>query len=225
MTSSVVGQLILKDWRLNRALLFCLVGVGLLALAVAQFVGEAVRLFGTVWFFVSLCILASMLPTTSILNERKKQTLAFIMSLPVSSVQYAIAKALSTTAMFLVPWVTLLASALILIETRHIFPEGVIPTLLILCMLPMIGFCLSSAAVLIGESEGWLMAANIACNTSYWFLWYLIARIPSLKAHWSGPVAVWDPQVLMVLSGEIGFCALIVAIAFFFQSRKRDFIH
>jgi ABC-2 type transport system permease protein len=225
MTNTVIRQLIVKDWRLNRTLISVMVGIGLLALAVAQFAAEAVRLFATVWFFVSLCILASMLPTTSILNERKKQTLAFIMSLPVSAVQYAIAKALSTAAMFLVPWLTLLASALILIETRHVFPAGVIPVLLILSMLPLIGFCLSSAAVLVGESEGWLMAANIICNSSYWFLWYLIARIPSLKAHWSGPVAVWDPSVLLLVSGEIGFCAIIVAVAFFFQSRKRDFIH
>jgi ABC-2 type transport system permease protein len=225
VTNSIIGQLIVKDWRLNRTMIAVLVVVGLVALVVAQVAGEPVRLFGSVWFFVSLCILATMLPSSAILNERKKQNLAFIMSLPVSAVQYAIAKAVSTTTMFLVPWVGLLVSALILVETRHIFPHGVIPVLLILCMLPMIGFCLTSATVLVGESEGWLMASNIACNSSYWFLWYLIARIPSLRAHWSGPVAVWDSSVLMVLSTEIGLCALIVAIAFFFQSRKRNFIH
>src|ERR1700760_3438230 len=102
MTGSVVGQLILKDWQLNRKLLMILVGAGLLALLIAQFARESIRLFGTVWFFVSLCILASMLPMSAILNERKKQTLAFVMSLPVSPVQYAVAKASSTAAMFLV---------------------------------------------------------------------------------------------------------------------------
>ena len=224
MTSSIIAQLIVKDWRLNRTMISILVGVGLLALAVAQYATESVRMFGSVWFFVSLCILATMLPSSAILNERKKQTLAFVMSLPVSSVQYAIAKALSTAVMFLVPWVGLLLSALILIETRHVFPHGVIPLLFILCMLPMIVFCLTSATVLVGESEGWFMAVNIACNSSYWFLWYLIARIPSLRAHWGSPVAVWDPAVLTVLSAELGLCALIVGVAFFFQSRKRSFI-
>jgi ABC-2 type transport system permease protein len=226
VTNSVIGHLIVKDWRLNRTLIAILVSVGLLSLVVAQLAAaEPIRLFGSVWFFVSLCILASMLPSTAIVNERKKQTLAFIMSLPVSAVQYAAAKALSIAAMFLVPWAALLASALILIETRHLFAQGVIPTLLILSMLPMVGFCLTAATVLVGESEGWYMAANILCNSSYWFVWYLIARVPALREHWSGPVAVWDPQVLMILLGEIGVCALIIAIAFFFQSRKRDFIH
>jgi ABC-2 type transport system permease protein len=224
MRGSVIGQLILKDWRLNRMLISVLVGVGLIALIVAQYAGEALRIFGTVWFFVSLCILASMLPLTAILNERKKQTLAFVMSLPVSSVQYAAAKALSTAAMFLVPWLTLIASALLLIETRHVLPHGIIPTLFILAMLPMIGFCLISSTILVGETEGWMMAASIVCNSSYWFVWYLLAQIPSLKDHWSDPVAIWNPAVVTVLSSEIGLCAFIVGVALFFQSRKRDFI-
>jgi hypothetical protein len=146
------------------------------------------------------------------------------MSLPVSSVQYAIAKALSTTVMFLVPWLTLLISALVLIETRHVMPQGTIPILLILAMLPLIGFCLISATTMVGESEGWLMAASILCNSSYWFVWYLLSRIPSLTANWSRPVAVWNPAALIVLSAELGSIVSIVGLAFFFQSRKRNFI-
>ena len=134
-----------------------------------------------------------MLPASVIVNERKKQTLAFIMSLPVSSIQYSIGKVVSSCAMFLVPWVTLLISALILIETRHIVPRGVIPMFLILAILPLISFCLIFATALVGESEGWVIAANILCNSSYWFVWYLLARIPSLTAHWTGPVPVWNP--------------------------------
>lgn len=224
MTSSVIGHLILKDWRLNRPLISLCIGVGLIALVIALYAEGAVRLLGSVWFFVSLCILGSLLPATAILNERKKQTLAFVMSLPVSPIQYAIAKALSTAVMFLVPWLTLLISALVLIETRNVIPHGIIPMLLILAMLPLIVFCLISAAVMVGESEGWLIAVSIVCNSSYWFVWYLLARIPSLRANWTGPVAVWSPAALIVLSVELGSIASIVGLAFFLQSRKRDFI-
>lgn len=224
MTSSVIGHLILKDWRLNRPLISLCIGVGLIALVIAQYAGGVARLLGTVWFFVSLCILGSMLPASAILNERKKQTLAFVMSLPVSSVQYAMAKALSTSAMFLVPWLTLLVSALILIETRHAIPHGIIPILLILAMLPLIAFCLISAAALVGESEGWLIAVSIVCNSSYWFVWYLLARTPSLSANWTGPVAVWNTAAITVLSAELGSVAVIVGLTFFLQSRKRNFI-
>jgi hypothetical protein len=224
VTSSVIGHLILKDWRLNRPLISLCIGVGLIALVIALYAGGVARLLGSVWFFVSLCILGSMLPASAILNERKKQTLAFVMSLPVSSVQYAIAKALSTSAMFLVPWLTLLVSALVLIETRQAFPHGIIPILLILAMLPLIAFCLISAAALVGESEGWLIAVSILCNSSYWFVWYLLARTPSLRANWTGPVAVWNVAAITVLSAELGSIAFIVGLTILLQSRKRNFI-
>jgi ABC-2 type transport system permease protein len=224
VTSSVIGHLILKDWRLNRPLISLCIGVGLIALVIALYTEGVARLLGSVWFFVSLCILGSMLPASAILNERKKQTLAFVMSLPVSPVQYAIAKALSTAAMFLVPWLTLLISAMVLIETRNVIPHGIIPMLLILAMLPLIVFCLISATVLVGESEGWLIAVSIVCNSSYWFVWYLLARTPSLAANWHAPAVVWNRAAFIVLSAEIGLIAFIVVVAFFFQSRKRNFI-
>jgi hypothetical protein len=224
MSSSVIGHLILKDWRLNRRLILLSLAGGLVALIVAQYAAGTARLLGSVWFFVVLCVLGSMLPGSAILNERKKQTLALVMSLPIDSVQYAIAKALSTAAMFLIPWVTLLVSALVLIETRHGMPHGTIPMLLILAMLPLIGFFVISAAALVGESEGWLMAASLICNSSYWFVWYLLARVPALTANWNGPVAVWNGAAFMVLFAELGSIAVIVSIALFFQSRKRDFI-
>ena len=171
MNRSIIGQLVLKDWRLNRVLISLTLAIGLVALLVTQFGGLA-RLIGIVWFFVALCILGSMLPGSVILNERKKQTLAFIMSLPVTSVQYSIAKMLSIWGLFLVPWLTLLISALVLIETRHVVPQGAVPMVLILAMLPLIGFCLISSTTLVGESEGWLVAASIVVNSSYWLGWF-----------------------------------------------------
>lgn len=224
MTNSIIGQLILKDWRLNRRMISVSVAVGLSALVIVEVGGQIARVFGSVWFFVCLCILASMLPAAAILNERKKQTLAFIMSLPVSAVQYAIAKVLSTLAMFLVPWLTLLISALFLIEARRVVPHGAIPMLIILALLPLIAFCVISAAALVGESEGWMMAASLLCNSSYWFVYFLLVRIPHLTTDWRGPVAVWNPTALMVVSGELGTIIFIAAVTFFFQSRKRDFI-
>jgi hypothetical protein len=91
-------------------------------------------------------------------------------------------------------------------------------------MLPLVAFCLISAAALVGESEGWLIGVSILCNSSYWFVWYLLARTPSLSANWAGPVAVWNTAAITVLSVELGSIAFIVGLTFFFQSRKRNFI-
>jgi hypothetical protein len=37
-------------------------------------------------------------------------------------------------------------------------------------------------------------------------------------------VAIWNPAAIIVLSAELGSIAVIVGVAFFFQSRKRNFI-
>ena len=224
MNGSVIRRLILNDWRLNRLLISLAIAIGIGALVLVRYGGETARLLGAVWFFVALIVLGSMLPSTAIVNERKKQTLAFIMSLPVSAVQYTTAKILSVWAMFLIPWLALLISALAVIETGHTIPHGVIPMLLILAALPLIGFCIISSTSLVGESEGWLIGASLVCNSSYWFVWYSLARIPSLTDHWKGPVAIWSRAARMVLSSELGVIALILVLTLFLQSRKRDFI-
>lgn len=223
MKRSVVGHLILKDLRLQRTTMLISVAAGFVALALMQRGGEVPLVIGSVWFFVALVVLGSMLPVSSIVNERKKQSLAFLMSLPLSSIQYTTAKMISSLIMFLLPWLTLVAAALILIEKRSFLPHGAIPLLLILSLMPLVGFSLISGAALVGESEGWAIAASVICNSSYGLIWYLLARVPSLTTHWSGRVAIWNSTVLRILAIESGLTILLIGITFFLQSKKRDF--
>ena len=72
--------------------------------------GKTPVVIGTVFFFVAIVFCACLLPMQNIVNERKKQTLPFVMSLPVSSARYGAAKLVSTVGMFLAPWVALLAA-------------------------------------------------------------------------------------------------------------------
>jgi ABC-2 type transport system permease protein len=224
MTTLVVRQLILKDWRLNRLQVLLSIGAGLLALGVALRGGEGPIVAGTVWFFIAMILVGSMLPISGIVNERKKQNLAFLMSLPVSSIQYTTAKLVSTVGMFLVPWATLLIAAVVLIETRGIVPPGAIPILLILAGMPFVGLCLMIGAALVGESEGWGIAANVACNSSYGLSWYFMGRMPGLMADVKSPVPVWNAMVLKFLGAELGLIVLILGLTYYIQSRKRDFV-
>jgi ABC-2 type transport system permease protein len=225
MTGSVIGHLILKDWRLQRLQILFSIAGGIIALLIIQRGGEGPVVVGTVFFFVALILAGTMLPMAGILNERKKQNLAFLMSLPVSSLQYTISKLVSTVGMFLVPWLTLVAGAFILIETRGVLPRGVIPMTLILALMPFVGLCIITAATMIGETEGWGIAANVVCNSSYGLVYYFLSRVPALNANWSASVPVWNSATLKVLSVEAGLIVLILGLTFFLQSRKRDFIH
>lgn len=224
MTGSVVGQLILKDWRLQRPLIFLTMAGGVIALGVCQWGSEPTMVVGSVFFFIALIMAGTMLPIASIVNERKKQNLAFLMSLPVSSTQYTTAKLISTLGMFLIPWLMLLAAAVSLIRTRAFLPGGTIPLLVILAFLPFVGFSIMMAAALIGEKEGWAIAANVACSSSYGLTWYFLGRNPALMVNTKAATPVWNSATLTVLGSEFALVVVILGLTYYLQSKKRDFI-
>jgi ABC-2 type transport system permease protein len=224
MNGSVVRHLMVKDWRLNRAMiLFSIIG-GAVAMAVVQHGGEGPMVVGSVWFFISLILIGTMLPLGSIMNERKKQNLPFLMSLPISSMQYTTSKMLSTVGMYIVPWLILVIGGIALIETRNIAPHGVIPILVILALMPFVGLAVMTCAALVGETEGWGIAANVTCNSSYGLTWYFMTRIPGLMVTAKAPEPVWNSTVLTALGIELGSIVVLLGLTYYLQSRKRDFI-
>jgi hypothetical protein len=223
MSGSVVRHLIFKDWRLLRFQILFSFGAAVAALALCQVKREVPFVLGTVWFFVALIVLACMLPITNVVSERKKQNLAFVMSLPVSAKQYAMSKIASTFGMFLVPWLALVGCALLLIEGRG-FPHGAIPMALVLMGLVLVGFMIVAAVAIISESEGWTTGATVVVNSSYGIVWYLIARVPGAMKEMGSPVVIWSPRILTILAIECASIAIILGLTFYLQSKKRDFV-
>ena len=224
MTRSVTWDLVKKDWWLYRLHIVISTAAGVAALGLCFRGGEVAGVIGGVWIFTALVIVACMLPVSAIVNERKKQHLPFVMSLPVSVREYTAAKLVSSVGMFLMPWLVLVVATVALIEVRGFLPKGSIPFAVIVLLLPFVGFCLITGSALVGESEGWTIAATVACNSSYWLAWFLIARTPGLMNLAKGHTAVWNGQLLWIVAGELAVIAGTLALTFFLQSRKRDFI-
>lgn len=225
MKTNVMVQLVWKDWQLQRLMIIICIVSGLVALAILRIGGQTPIVIGSAFFFISMMFCACMLPMTSITNEKKKQTLPFLMSLPVSASRYGVAKLLSTFGMFLVPWLTLIGAGLYMIVVRHALPNGTIPTMLILANLPFIGFCIITGTALVGESEGWGVAAVATVNSSYWLAWYLlVSQFPSITRNWAGSVADWNPVVVKIVVAEFASIVLILALTLYLQSRKRSFV-
>jgi ABC-2 type transport system permease protein len=224
MSNSVIQALVLKDLRLHRTLISLSIAAGIIALAILQLKNETALMVGVVWFFVALILLGCMLPVGNVVNERKKQNLAFLMSLPVSATQYAMAKLISTIGMYLVPWAALVIAASIFILTRPEVPQGIIPVMFILFAMPLVGFCIVAGAALISETEGWTIAATVVCNSSYGLGWWLVIRNPAINGNLKSPVPIWNSPVLTILGGEIATIVLMLGITIYMQSRKRDFV-
>lgn len=225
MKANVELQLILKDWQLQRRTIILSAIAGVAALALLLVGGQTPIVVGAVLFFVSMIFCACLLPMQNIVNEIKKQTLPFVMSLPVSSARYGVAKLVSTAGMFVLLWLALLGVALYMILGRHTLPNGAIPTTMILMGLPLIGFCLIAGTALVSESEGWTTAALAVANSSYGLTWYLlVSHVPSLPQTWGGPVAVWSPAAVKILIVEFAIILVTLGVTLYLQSRKRNFI-
>src|SRR6185312_1271725 len=224
MTRSVTWNLVKKDWGLYRMHVAISTAAGLAALGLCFKGGEVASVVGAVSIFTALVIVACMLPVSAIVNERKKQHLPFVMSLPISVREYTAAKLVSSVGMFLMPWLVLVAATVALIEVRGFVPKGSIPFAVIVLLLPFVGFCLITGFALVGESEGWTIAATVACNSSYWFAWFLIARRPELMELAKGNTPVWNGQLLWIVAAELGVIAGSLLLTFLLQSRKHDFI-
>lgn len=221
---SVVRELIWKDLQLNSVPLIVATVVSLLALGLMQVKREIPFFMGMIWFFVGMIVLACILPVNSVVNERKKQNLAFLMSLPVSAIQYTRAKFISTVGMYLIPYLIAISAALWVVYGRHMVPMGALPFGVILLLVPLVIFCIIASAALIFESEGWTMAATLFCNSTSWLTWYFMLRSPVMMADMKSNVIVWRPFEFWALAAEFGVTALIFGITFYVQSKKRDFI-
>jgi ABC-2 type transport system permease protein len=223
MSQSVVRHLIVKDFQMQRGSIVFTLIAGAVGIALLQLKGLA-GLLGIIGFFTTLIVLGSMIPNSSILKERKGHNLAFLMSLPISMVEYTTAKILASLGMFMIPWLVLVSAALSLLLRRSDIPHGIIPLMLILAIAPLVGFCLMIAVALVAEAESWVMAATIAVNVGYSFFWVLLINNAELREGFGSPTPIWNPTELTVLGSELSAIALVLAITFFLQSRKKDFV-
>jgi ABC-2 type transport system permease protein len=225
MMKSVIPHLIWKDWQLHRTTVMASLGAGVVTLVLFLSSGNGLlKLLSIISFFVTMIVLASLLPSLCLVGERKNHTLAFLMSLPLSSIQYTIAKLVAALGIFMIPWLTLLIAGVAIILSRADLPNGLIPLFLALCTLVLVGLCLIASVSLVTESEGWGIAATVAVNISYNFAWIFIISSSGIRSGLQSPTAVWDSTILSLLGGEFAIIVLVLGLTFFLQSRKKDFI-
>ena len=96
--------------------------------------------------------------------------------------------------------------------------------MLILALFPLLGFCLTTAVALVSESEPASIASMVACNISYSLSWTLLISSPGVRAGMGSASVQWNPTVLIILGSELAAMAVILALTFYLQSRKRDFV-
>ena len=223
MNYSMVKCLILKDWYFQRrAILLCLAG-GILSLGIIALGGKVGFYIGLIFLITVMILIGSTLVMGTLVGERENQTLAFVMSLPISFREYTAAKILVNLLIFVPFWLTLLAGSLGLIlagPTIH----GLFAFTVVMAVEILMNICLMIAVALVTESKGWTISAMIAGNLAINVVGYIVGHIPGISDGMFGTTIHWRAAATVSLTVEFALIALMLGSAFLLQSRKKDFI-
>jgi ABC-2 type transport system permease protein len=223
MNYSMVKTLIFKDWYFQRwAILLSLAG-GAVSLGIVAFGGQTGFIIGLILLVTIMIMISAMTATGNVIGERENQTLPFVMSLPISYLEYTTSKLLGNLLIFVPFWFTIVAGCLALIVATPAI-HGFFAFTVIMAVEGLVSTCLIIAVALVTESKGWTISAVMTGNLAINAVGYLVAHIPGIKKGMWGTAIYWNPTATILLAVEFALIALLLGGAFFIQSRKKDFI-
>jgi ABC-2 type transport system permease protein len=220
MTRSITWVLVRKDLFLYRWLIGGTLVAGIASLFLAGTSG-GLRLPGEILLVTSLVVLGAFLAIHGVITERQTRSLLFALSLPISPMQYTVAKLTGGLLAFLIPWLacTGLIVAFAGTDGAARAPVSVVLTLLGLLLT---NFCVLSAIGIGTGSELWSVAGIIATNTSVPV--FMISVMPRIEASTRSAGIPWTTTVALTLGAEALLALLSLAYALYRQSRRTDFV-
>lgn len=222
MSHSIIRELVVKDLRLARPLIAGSLAVGVLTLAVLPWSRVAFFVGGTA-FMVVLVLMNILLVGSSLINERKEKVRLFVLSLPVSTMQYNVAKLVSSLIAYVVPATLLTSAAVVLLETTPL-PNGFVPLTVAMSVHCLLYFCAYLALALVTDSPGWMTTVIVAGNVSLTFVLQFLIGLPSVGPNLAGQVAVWGADLVAVMAVELVLCVAVLVISFVAYSKKTEFV-
>ncbi len=222
MNRAVIRRLVLADLYLFRWMILGAVAAGAVAIALMP-LGRAAAYVGSVLLICVLIVLNIFLVMSGIVQERKDKVQVFLLSLPLSPMQYTAAKIVSNTIGFVVPWLLLTAATVVTVRVSWI-PDGTIPFLAAVLGYLFFYYCLLLAVGLVSDSTGWHAGVITFGNLSVNFLIAFLSVRPSVTMHRDGPMAVWTSDIVTILILELAVGAAAIGLGWYVRSRDTDFV-
>jgi ABC-type transport system involved in multi-copper enzyme maturation permease subunit len=206
----VVRLLVAKDWQLFEKQLAAYVAAGIVALC---FLGHAKPwsfYFGSLLLLVVLVAAACFAISNSLLVERKEHTLAFVMSLPVSPLDFYLSKLLGNLVTFGVPFVVIAGGTLGVIVLTPL-PDGLVVYALLIFGHILLAYCISLGVAMAVESEGWNTFTMIASMVLVNPFIMLLGQFPAIVDNVKTEDIVWSAPALTILGVQVvlGLSALV----------------
>lgn len=220
---NMIGVLVRKDLGLVAAPALTYTAAGALALGLMTLPGAG--FYAGVVLLVTALMALSFHPTiATAVGERKVQTLAFVMTFPITPADYVIAKIGANLAVFFVPWTALLLGCAALIHAQPSMPDGLIPLATILFGVIAVSAVVILCVAIVTESAQLTIAVQVASNLAFQGIMYSAANDPVIKQTMGTETVAWSGPVFAYLGAYVLISLLAMAIAVWLQSRKTTFI-
>lgn len=222
LNSPVIRLLIAKDWQLFQKQLAFYVLAGVVALCFLGLAKPWAFYVGSLMLIIVLVSVACFSIGTSLMAERKEQTLAFVMSLPVSPLDFTVSKLAGNLLTFAVPFLVILGGTLATVLLTPL-PDGLFVYALLVFAYIAFAYAISLAVVMSVESEGWGTFAMI--GTMVLINPYLMAlgQVPEIQGRIEQDAIVWTTPALLILATLLGLSLLVLGATAWHHARKAAF--
>lgn len=216
-------QLIAKDLDLNRKFIPAVVVAGIASMVIAS-LSEFAFFVGSLLFITTLVAFGIMIAMYSVAQERDKKVHLFVLSLPVTSAQYTLAKILSSVLCFALPWAVLFVVLVTAILGLESVKDGYLPYVTLVMMYFLCNFCMFLALITVSSSEKFMVAAILLTNVCITIALQALARIPSIAQTMETEQIVWSSTAIGLVFAEVVFCISCLAAAVYIQQQKTDLV-
>jgi len=224
-TSSIdmIKLLVIKDWQIYQKQLAGYVAGMLLALSLVGMGKPWSFAAGSLLLLVLLTVIGQFAIQTSVVTERKEQTLPFIMSLPVAPMDFYWGKLLANLAIYLVPFTLVTGGTAALVLSTPL-PDGLLVWFLLIYCFLLMCFCVTLCIAIAVESEGWNMFTMMALMTLVGPYIYGIGRVAAIGTNLNTNNIVWSAPAVGLLTGELAVIAIVLGVTSWIHARKTSFL-
>jgi hypothetical protein len=224
MNANSIGMLFLKDLYLSRRPLFAYFAAGVFCSVISVVPQQTLAFTGTI-LILTVAIGSGMhLLGELLLSEGSDQTRTFILSLPVSLLDYSIAKISVVMTTFLIPWFTMLACTVILTCVLPWGKPGAVPVTVAVFLELLAAFTLQLVTAVITESVGWTVCVMVACNVFLNLYMMNLFQAAEVQEAIKSDVLIHSPLLMQVTCVEVVVIVVALTLAITLQMRKRDLI-
>lgn len=222
LNTPVIRLLIAKDWHLFQKQLAAYVLAGIVALCLLGLAKPWSFYLGSLLLIVVLVAAACFSISTSLVVERKQQTLAFVMSLPVSPMDFTLAKLAGNLLTFGVPFGVITGGTLAVVALTPL-PDGLLIYALLIFAYILFAYSISLAVAMTVESEGWATFAMIGSMVMVNPYIMGLGQVDAIDRAVRADAIVWTAPASAILASLVLLSVVVLGLTTWHHARKAAF--